>query len=213
MKNDIFDMIIYNCSDCGLPAKFGDTCEAARLFPNPVCQKCMIDLYNHIHILEAENPEEVIAEIESYEQSRNRMDDLLGVKEEETRCPERNFSQKNMTHIKAKREQRDSEKQIVKVINVGKDFSITPGGRLATDGPFSGQWFREYFSLDSSLYREEKIRIEFDDGVYGYPIAFLDEIFSCLGKKFGPQKVWDSLVLVSEDESVLNDIHDCIFDV
>ncbi len=71
------------------------------------------------------------------------------------------------------------------VINIAKDFSITPGLRKRSDSEYSGQEFREdfleqYFAPS----RNEVITIVLD-GVIGYPASFLEEAFGGLARKVG----------------------------
>lgn len=65
-----------------------------------------------------------------------------------------------------------------KIINVARDFSRTPGGRYYTDGPSSGQKFREEF-LIPAFNEYDQVLIEMD-GTRGYPSSFLDEAFGGL---------------------------------
>lgn len=62
-----------------------------------------------------------------------------------------------------------------KIINVAKEFSRTPGGRYYSDGPASGQEFREKILLPA-LRDYETVVIELD-GTRGYPSSFLEEAF------------------------------------
>lgn len=68
------------------------------------------------------------------------------------------------------------------VIEVGKDFSRTPGGRYINDGPDSGQLFRDRFlvpELRKSIERNEKLTVVLD-GPRGYLSSFLEEAFGGL---------------------------------
>ncbi|MGO8154405.1 STAS-like domain-containing protein [Rhizobium leguminosarum] len=65
-----------------------------------------------------------------------------------------------------------------KIINVAKEFSRVPGGRYYTDGPASGQEFREKF-LVPAFENYDEVLIELD-GTRGYPSSFLDEAFGGL---------------------------------
>ncbi len=72
-------------------------------------------------------------------------------------------------------------------INIAKDYTKTPGPRFISDGPFSGQDFREkflekYFVLDHLLNINLEIIL---DGVTGYPTSFLEEAFGGLARKYG----------------------------
>lgn len=63
-------------------------------------------------------------------------------------------------------------------INVGKDFSTEPAGRFRTDGPFSGEAFRDDILLPA-IRKSEKTVIELDD-TEGYGSSFLEEAFGGL---------------------------------
>lgn len=68
-----------------------------------------------------------------------------------------------------------------KRIDVAVDFSIVPGGRYRSDGPNSGEEFREKFLLPS-VKEFEKVIVNLD-GTRGYPSSFLDEAFAGLARK------------------------------
>jgi hypothetical protein len=68
------------------------------------------------------------------------------------------------------------------LIEVGKDFSRTPGGRYINDGPDSGQLFRDRFlvpELRKSIERNERLTVVLD-GPRGYLSSFLEEAFGGL---------------------------------
>ena len=86
-------------------------------------------------------------------------------------------------------------------INIAEQFTRTPGGRLKSDGPFSGEEFREKF-LEQHFAEgtgEEKIRIVLD-GAYGYATSFLEEAFGGLARKFGSATVMKMLDFESLEE-------------
>jgi STAS-like domain of unknown function (DUF4325) len=69
-------------------------------------------------------------------------------------------------------------------INIGKDFSLDPGGRFFTDGPGSGEEFRETV-LKPKLQEigdGQKLKIILDDGVQSYGSSFLTEGFAGIVK-------------------------------
>lgn len=64
------------------------------------------------------------------------------------------------------------------VVSIAKNFSRFPAGRYLTDGPYSGQAFRE--KVVEPLLKEGK-RVTIDlDGVMGYGSSFLEEAFGGL---------------------------------
>lgn len=83
-------------------------------------------------------------------------------------------------------------------ISIAKDFSKTPGARNRTDGPYSGEEFREDF-LEPALLKYDVVTVVLD-GAYGYPLSFLEEVFGGLVRKFGAEKFRDKLKIISKDE-------------
>ena len=70
---------------------------------------------------------------------------------------------------------------IMKTIDIAKDFSDTPLGRYPTDGPYSGERFREEF-LYPALKESNPVSVVID-GTEGYGSSFLDEAFGGLVRK------------------------------
>lgn len=66
-------------------------------------------------------------------------------------------------------------------INIAKDFSDVPSGRYRTDGPASGESFREDV-LKVALESFDQVIIELD-GTEGYGSSFLEEAFGGLVRK------------------------------
>ena len=70
------------------------------------------------------------------------------------------------------------------VIDIAKDFSTFPAGRFVTDGPFSGEAFREQLLLPRM--RSGNVDIVLD-GAHGLPTSFLEEAFGGLVREgFSP---------------------------
>ncbi len=67
------------------------------------------------------------------------------------------------------------------MIEIARDFSRTPAGRYFSDGPASGERFREEF-LIPVLKTSEHVEIKLD-GAAGYPSSFLEEAFGGLIRK------------------------------
>lgn len=91
------------------------------------------------------------------------------------------------------------------IIKISKDFSETPGARNISDGPYSGEEFREKVlkvKYKEALCNGEKLTIDLDGG-YGYPTSFLEEAFGGLAREYGGQKVLSVLDFISEDEPAL----------
>lgn len=94
-------------------------------------------------------------------------------------------------------------------INVARDFSKYPAGRFTADGPASGQAFREKFLLPT-LKDKNSLIIELD-GTRGYGSSFLEEAFGgAVREGYGPEIVKRTFDLVSDDDSLLKEIHDYI---
>ena len=99
------------------------------------------------------------------------------------------------------------------IIKISKDFSETPGARYYTEGPYSGQEFREEHLIPKFLNikdTEDTLTIDFDGG-YGYPTSFLEEAFGGLARKFSPKTVLSKLEFISYDEpSLIDEVKDYI---
>lgn len=63
-------------------------------------------------------------------------------------------------------------------ISIAQDFSQFPAGRFKSDGPYSGEAFREDI-LVPALAKDESVNIDMD-GVLGYGSSFLEEAFGGL---------------------------------
>jgi len=90
-------------------------------------------------------------------------------------------------------------------IKISESFSETLGGRYRTDGPFSGEEFREgiLYPAFQSLKEGKKLLIDFD-GTYGYPTSFLEEAFGGLVRIIGSSiEVLDKLEFKSDEEPSL----------
>lgn len=93
----------------------------------------------------------------------------------------------------------------VKNISIAKDFSKVPAGRFYSDGPFSGQRFREEFLLPSLKNQEiSKIIINLD-GLCGVGSSFWDEAFVqlILKEKIPYQEITGKLEFICTDDDTL----------
>lgn len=77
------------------------------------------------------------------------------------------------------------------IIDVGKDFTRFPAGRTSSDGPFSGEAFRDKL-LRPALDRHAPVIIQLDSAL-GYGSSFLEEAFG-------------GLVRLGYDKSVLGEL-------
>lgn len=87
-------------------------------------------------------------------------------------------------------------------ITIAKDFTDTLGARYYTDGPYSGQAFRE--EILKEKYQEAKsnneiLEIDMDD-CYGYPSSFLEEAFGGLVRCLKGENILETIKLISLDE-------------
>ena len=93
-----------------------------------------------------------------------------------------------------------------KIINVAKDYSPFPAGRFMTDGPYSGERFRQDI-LAPALAKSEVIEVELD-GVSGFGSSFLDEAFGGLvrGNLIAAADVTRRIKLHASDESLIEEV-------
>lgn len=93
------------------------------------------------------------------------------------------------------------------IINVAKDFSVTPGGRLRKEGQYSGEEFRKDIlcpKLEEAIKNKKKILVNLD-GCIGYPSSFLDESFGRLSEEYSPEDIIPYFKFISEDEPSLKE--------
>lgn len=94
----------------------------------------------------------------------------------------------------------------LKIINVAKDFTRFPAGRYKSDGPFSGERFREEI-LAPALKENDVLEVNLD-GVAGYGSSFLDEAFGGLVRKnlLTASEVQSRIRLKASDESLVAEV-------
>ncbi len=92
-------------------------------------------------------------------------------------------------------------------IHIMKDFTHTPGARYRTDGPFSGQQFREELLEKhfSSKENNEIIRV-YLDGPLGYATSFLEEAFGGIARKYGRDRCKKRFEFISSDNTLISEI-------
>ena len=73
----------------------------------------------------------------------------------------------------------------MKLVSIAKDFSKTPRGRTARDGPFNGEAFRRRF-LEPSIDAGEPVVIDVG-GIPSLPSSFLEEAFGGLYRRGRPK--------------------------
>ena len=91
------------------------------------------------------------------------------------------------------------------MINVAKDFSRAPAGRFVSDGPNSGERFRDEF-LMPALQHGQQVVLELD-GTRGYGSSFLEEAFGGLARKgFDASELCRRLHFRTADTSLIQEI-------
>ena len=86
-------------------------------------------------------------------------------------------------------------------IDIAKDFSDTPGARYKTDGPFSGEQFREEI-LEPAFNEYDHITVILD-GTEGYATSFLEESFGELSRRYGADAVEKKITFISNEDPLL----------
>lgn len=99
-----------------------------------------------------------------------------------------------------------------RVINIAREFSRYPAGRYKSDGPYSGERFREEFLVPALSAGTDTVVIELD-GARGLGSSFLEESFGGLVRNgHSPQELLNRLKLISEDVSLLEEIKSYILE-
>jgi hypothetical protein len=73
----------------------------------------------------------------------------------------------------------------MKLVSIAKDFSRTPRGRTARDGPFNGEAFRKRF-LEPAIKANQQIVVDVG-GIASLPSSFLEEAFGGLFRQGRPR--------------------------
>ncbi len=92
-------------------------------------------------------------------------------------------------------------------INIARDFSETPGSRYRTEGPHSGQQFREELLEQRFIQARDggtTLEVEFD-GTEGYATSFLEEAFGGLARAYGKDEVLRIVRFHSSSDAYLVD--------
>lgn len=91
-------------------------------------------------------------------------------------------------------------------ISVAKSFSRFPAGRYTSDGPHSGQRFRDDF-LVPAMRKPGEVTIDLD-GTLGYGSSFLEEAFGGMVRLsgFSASEIHAKFVIKSRDRSLINEI-------
>jgi hypothetical protein len=87
------------------------------------------------------------------------------------------------------------------------DWSETPGARYRTDGPHSGEEYRDEVlkpAFVAALADHATLHVDLDGG-YGYAAGFLEEVFGGLARQFDPDLVQRCLSITTTDEPYLEE--------
>lgn len=90
------------------------------------------------------------------------------------------------------------------IIRIAEEFTTTPGGRYYTDGPFSGERFRDEVLKPRFLAAAEcgeSLIVDLDGG-YGYGTSFLDEAFGGLARELRDPRIAE-IEIISNEEPIL----------
>lgn len=101
------------------------------------------------------------------------------------------------------------------VLTVAQDFARSPAGRYLTDGPNSGERFREEMLYPALVKVKDKDKVEVVlDGVLTLGSSFLDEAFGGLVREKGlsPKVLRDKLIVSSRLETYITKIWSYIED-
>ncbi len=91
-------------------------------------------------------------------------------------------------------------------INIANDYTKKPGGRHITEGPFSGEDFRNTMlapAFQKAQAQKDDLLVNLDGG-YGYATSFLEESFGGLARETVNPSVL-KIKLISEEEPSLID--------
>ena len=91
------------------------------------------------------------------------------------------------------------------MISIARDFSRSPAGRHISDGPYSGERFRDQI-LVPALGQNTTVLVELD-GTRGMGSSFLEEAFGGLLRKgFRESELKRKLKLITRDPSLISEI-------
>lgn len=94
------------------------------------------------------------------------------------------------------------------LIKISEDFSKTPGARYESEGPYSGERFRDELLIPKYIEAKNKNEIlEIDlDGCYGFATSFLEESFGGLVRHMKEKNVLNTIRIISNDDATLKDL-------
>ncbi|RLW63946.1 MAG: DUF4325 domain-containing protein [gamma proteobacterium symbiont of Stewartia floridana] len=95
------------------------------------------------------------------------------------------------------------------VLNIAEKFSRYPAGRFNSDGPYSGEKFRDDY-LVPAIKGKKSLVVDLD-GTRGYGSSFLEEAFGGLVRAgYTKEAILSVITLKTDDDSLLLEIMDYI---
>ena len=95
-----------------------------------------------------------------------------------------------------------------KIVNIAKDYTMTPGGRTRSEGEYSGEEFREKILYPA--YRDAKKQnlqlVIILDGGYGYATSFLEEAFGGLARETKDRSIMDIKIISNEEPGLIEKV-------
>lgn len=95
-------------------------------------------------------------------------------------------------------------------VHLASDFSRHPAGRYKTDGPYSGELFREKY-LVPAIQNNDRLVVHLD-GARGYGSSFLEEAFGGVVRLYSKEAVESLIILDSKDSTLVERIKTYIRD-
>ena len=94
------------------------------------------------------------------------------------------------------------------LIKISEDFSKTPGARYGSEGPYSGEKFRDELLIPKYIEAKgigETLEIDLD-GCYGFATSFLEESFGGLVRSLKEKNVLNTIKIISNDDATLENL-------
>ena len=92
-------------------------------------------------------------------------------------------------------------------ISIANDFSIIPGGRFYTDGPFSAEEFTNTILIPKLITNSDIIELNFDN-TRGFGSSFLYQLIYELKSKFNREYIENRIKFKSKDESIIEELNE-----
>lgn len=95
-----------------------------------------------------------------------------------------------------------------RIIKISTEYTKTPGGRLKSEGEFSGEEFREkilYPAFLEVIRTSATLTVDLDGG-YGYGPSFLEEAFGGLARITKDSRVLSITIISNEEPRLVEDI-------